>query len=55
LLGGGGGLVLGFEGVEEGLEVGLAFAGEDQGLGGESVLEGCLTVLGARLGSSNPI
>ena len=38
-LGGGGGLVLGLERVEQIFEVGYVFAGKDQDFGGESVFE----------------
>ena len=48
--GSGGGLVLGFEGVEELLELGFAFPFQDQGAGGESVLDGVETDGGASFG-----
>jgi hypothetical protein len=39
--------VLGFEGIEHGGEIGLAFAFQDYGLGGESVLDAVQTDGGA--------
>ena len=49
-LGGGGGLVLGFEGVEQGFEIGGVFAQQDEGFGGEAVLDAVETDGGAAFG-----
>src|SRR5438874_11169839 len=48
--GGGGGLVLGIEAVEEGFEGGRIFAGQDEGFGVQAVLEAVETDGGASFG-----
>jgi hypothetical protein len=48
--GGGGGLMLGIEAVEEGFEGGRIFTGQDEGLGVQAVLEAVETDGGASFG-----